>query len=149
MLLTSIANAANHTKFTCLSNQKCEIQPTLINLHPNEYNQELHYYQFAVQFHKYVESFNTLNDLSNKVCVPNKTEGLDIHIVNMITGRVNQKFRKKIYHVNVNVNLMEENLIRTKCGIMINTDASLKNIIYVKKIIFVILLHVLAKMENI
>ena len=25
-----------------LSNQKCEIQPTVINLHPNEYSQELH-----------------------------------------------------------------------------------------------------------
>ena len=32
-----------------LSNQKCKIQPTLINLHPNEYNQELHYYSFAVK----------------------------------------------------------------------------------------------------
>ena len=35
-----------------LSNQKCEIQPTLINLHPIEYNQELHYYPFAVKLDK-------------------------------------------------------------------------------------------------
>ena len=27
-----------------LSNPKCMIQPTLINLHPNEYSRELHYY---------------------------------------------------------------------------------------------------------
>ena len=35
-----------HTKFVSISNQKCEIQPTLINLHLNEYSQELHYYPY-------------------------------------------------------------------------------------------------------
>ena len=43
-------------------------------LHPNKYSQELHYYPFVVNVDRYVESFNILNDLSNKVCVPNKTE---------------------------------------------------------------------------
>ena len=28
---------------------KCLTQPTPINLHPNEYSQELHYYSFAVK----------------------------------------------------------------------------------------------------
>ena len=45
------------------------IQPALINLHTNEYNQEFHYYPFAVKLDKCVGSCNTLNDLSNKVCV--------------------------------------------------------------------------------
>ena len=36
VLLTSIVNASNHTKCISLSNQKCKIQPTLINLGPNE-----------------------------------------------------------------------------------------------------------------
>ena len=35
MLFSSIVNASNHTKFVSSSNQKCMIQPTLINLHPN------------------------------------------------------------------------------------------------------------------
>ena len=68
-----------------LSNQKCEIQPALINLHPNEYSQELHYYQFALKLDRYVGSFNSLNDSSNKVCVPNKTKDLKVHVFNMIT----------------------------------------------------------------
>ena len=38
----------NHAKCVSLSNQKCMIQPTLINLHPNEYMEALHYYPFAV-----------------------------------------------------------------------------------------------------
>ena len=39
LLLTSIVNASNHTKCVSLINQKCEIQPTLINLQPIEYSQ--------------------------------------------------------------------------------------------------------------
>ena len=49
------------------------IQPALINLHPNECNKEFHYYQYAVKLDRYVGSCNTLNNLSYKVCVPNKT----------------------------------------------------------------------------
>ena len=70
-----------------MSNQKCEIQPAIINLHPNEYSQELHYYPFAVKLDRCVGSCNTLNDLSNEVCVPNKTEYLNLSMFNMITGR--------------------------------------------------------------
>ena len=43
---------------------------------------------------------------------------------------------------------MVQRVIQIKSGIMINFDASGKNI-YVKKIIFGILLHVVVKMENI
>ena len=43
VLLTSMVSASNHTECVLLSNKNCEIQPTLMNLHPNEYNQELHY----------------------------------------------------------------------------------------------------------
>ena len=48
-----------------LSNQKCGIEPTLINLNPNKYNQELHYYPFVVKLDKCVGSCNTPDDLSN------------------------------------------------------------------------------------
>ena len=34
-LLHSIVNASSYTKYISLWNQKSEIQPTLINLHPN------------------------------------------------------------------------------------------------------------------
>ena len=56
-----------------LSNQKCMIQPTLFNLHRNEYSQDLQYYPFAVKLDRCVRSCNALNNLSNKVFVPNKT----------------------------------------------------------------------------
>ena len=62
------------------------IQPALINLHLNQYSQELHYYPSAVKLDRCVGSCNTLNDLSNKVCVPNKTKDLYISIFNMIAG---------------------------------------------------------------
>ena len=78
-----------------LTNQKCKVQPTVINLHPNEYSQKLHYCSFAVKWDKCVGSCNTLNDLSNKVCVPSKTEDLDIHVYNMITAKNESKILTK------------------------------------------------------
>ena len=44
---------------------------------------------------------------------------------------------------------MVKKLIQIKNGIVIHVNASIKNIIYVKKIIFAILLHVVAKILNI
>ena len=44
---------------------------------------------------------------------------------------------------------MEENIIQINGGIMINVDVSVKNIVYMKKIISGILLHVVAKMVKI
>ena len=41
VLLTSVVNGSNNSKCVSLGNQKCEVQPTLINF-PNEWNQELH-----------------------------------------------------------------------------------------------------------
>ena len=42
----------------------------------------------------------------------------------------------------------EKNVIQINGAIMMNVDVSVKNNMYVKKIIFGILLHVVAKMEN-
>ena len=63
----------NHKKCRSLRNQNCVTQPTLINLHPVEYSQELHYYPYAVNLGTCIRSCYILNELSNKLCVPNKT----------------------------------------------------------------------------
>ena len=78
-----------------LSNQKRMTQPTLINLHPNEYSQKFQFYTFAVKLGRCVGSCNTLNDLSNKVCVPNKTEGLNLSVFDIITEINESKALKK------------------------------------------------------
>ena len=85
-LLTDIVSTSNYAKCMSLGNQKCMIQSTLISLHPNEYSQEFHYYLSAVKLDRCVRSFDTLNDLSNKVCIPNKTKDLSLSMFNMTTG---------------------------------------------------------------
>ena len=67
----------------------------------------------------------------------------------MITGINESKTLPKHDHANVYINLMEENVIQINGGITINVDVSANNVIYVKKIIFGILLLVVAKMVNI
>ena len=82
--LSSIVSASYHTKFMSLSSHKCMTQPTLINSHSNGYSQELYYYPFAVSLDRFALSCNTLDDLSNEVCVPNETEDLYLNVFNMI-----------------------------------------------------------------
>ena len=40
-LLTSIVSTSNHTKCVSIKNQEHMTQPSLTNLHPNEYSQKL------------------------------------------------------------------------------------------------------------
>ena len=59
-LLTRIVNSSNHAKYIFLGNKQHKTKLTLI-------------------------SCNTLNDLSNRVCVLKKTEVLNLSYFNMIT----------------------------------------------------------------
>ena len=61
------------------------IQPTLINLHPNEYSEWLRCYPFSVNLDRFMGSFNTLNNLSNRIWVQNKTEASKLIAFNVIT----------------------------------------------------------------
>ena len=70
---------------------------TLINLHSNEYSQELHYHPFAVKLDSCVGSCNILNDLSNKVCVSNETEDSNLSVLGMITEiNESKSFTKRV-----------------------------------------------------
>ena len=51
--------------------------------------------------------------------------------------------------MNVNVKFTEQNVNQVNGVITMNIDVSVKNMIYMKKIMFGILLHVVVKMENI
>ena len=97
VLLSSIVNASNHTKCVSLSNQKCEIQPTLINLNPSEYSQEFRHYPFLVKLDRSLRSYDTLNDKRNKISIPNKTKNLNLSVFNMITSTNESK--KLMNHV--------------------------------------------------
>ena len=146
-LLTRTVSTYNQAKCVLLSNQKCMTRSTLIILHPNKWSQEFHYYPLPVNLDRCVRSCNTLCDLSNRLCVANKKKRFK-------SKSVQYDYRNKwicqtIHHANVNVNLMLESVIQSKSGIIMNFDASVKNIIYVEKIIFGILLHAVAKMVNI
>ena len=91
LLVYWIINASNHAKCGLLNDQQCMTQLTLTNLHPNEHSQGSHYYPVAVNLDRCVGSFNTLNGLTDKVRVPNKTEDLNLSVFNMIMRIINQK----------------------------------------------------------
>ena len=52
----------------------------------NVCRQAIRIYLFAVKLCRCVRSCDTINDLSNKVCIPNKTKDLNLIMFNMIAG---------------------------------------------------------------
>ena len=46
----------------------------------------MHYYPFAVNLGRCNGSCNTLDGPSSRICVPNKTEDVDLNAFNMIIG---------------------------------------------------------------
>ena len=87
--------------------------------------------------------------MSNKVHVPNETENLNLSVFNMITGINESKILTKDILYECKCRFDEKNVIHINGGITVNVDVSVKNIMYVKKITFGILLLVVVKMENI
>ena len=67
----------------------------------------------------------------------------------MITGKNESKILTKDISCECKCRFDRKNKIQINGGITTNVYVSLKNDMYVKKIIFGILLHVIAKMENI
>ena len=67
----------------------------------------------------------------------------------MITGINESKTLTKDISCECKCRLMEKNVIQINGGITINADVNEKNVMYVKKIMFGILLYVIVKMENI
>ena len=72
-----------------------------------------------VSFDRFVRSCNTLNGLSNKSMCFKQNRAVK-------SKRV--QYDQSIYHANVNVNLMIEDVIQIRSGITMCLDASAKNI---------------------
>ena len=64
--------------------------------------------------------------MSNEVCIPNKTEDLNLRVFTWLHEQINQKHKQSIYHDIVNVNLMVEHVIQINSGITINVGARVK-----------------------
>ena len=83
------------------------------------------------------------------MCVPNKTEDFNLSVFSMITEINQSKTLTKYISCKCKYEFDGRKCNSIKKGISINTDASVKHIIYVKWNIFGILLNAVAQMVNI
>ena len=108
MLLLAGFGGSLATKCVSQNNQLCSARPTFIDLNPDK----LHYYLFMVSLDRFHRSCNTAEDTFGRICVPSKTQVVNLKVFNMI-NRINQsKILINIFHVEVDVNLMVENAVQ-------------------------------------
>ena len=86
---------------------------------PDKYNQGLSHYPLMISLDRYDGRYNALDDPSNRIRVPNKTEDAYLNVFSMITGTNESKIWLKRILVTVNVSFMVENPIQNKNGITI------------------------------
>lgn len=58
--------------------------------------------------------------------VSNKAKSINLNILNLIAKKLNQKNSQNMYHANVNINLIIENLTQIRSIIAINIDLNAK-----------------------
>ena len=68
-------------------------RPTLFYLNPVE----LKYHPFMISLDKYSGSCNSVDGLSTKICIPNKTKDTNYKVFNVITN--NTEAKKMIKHI--------------------------------------------------
>ena len=68
-----------------MNNQPCIARQRLINLNPDEHNEELCNNPFMVSLDRSNGSYDFFDDLTTRICVPNKIEGASLNIFNMTT----------------------------------------------------------------
>ena len=151
-LLTGLVNGSNYRKCASLSNKKCKNAR-------NEDSHEFEYYPFSVKLDRFAGSCNTINDLSNQLCITNKTEDLNLSVFSMITGINESKILTK--HISCESKTLTKhisceckcrfdgkNVIQVNGGITINIDVSIKTFMYVKKTMFGILLYIILEIAK-
>ena len=72
------------TKCVSLDNPPCIARPILIDFNSSELCQGLSHYPCAITLDGFHASCNTLNNFSDMICVPNKTENVNLSVFNMI-----------------------------------------------------------------
>ena len=89
-LLSFIASLA--AKCTSLNNELYLVRPTFIDLNPKE----LYHYPLMISLKRWNESCYSLDDSCARICSPNKTEVINLNVLDL-TNRKNESkiFEKK------------------------------------------------------
>ena len=95
-LLASIVNGTNHTKFISLNNQQYMARPNLTDLNSDEYDQGLRYHPLTINLDRSYGICNTLDDLSDRIFVSNKTEVVHLSNFNKLTRKTESKTLGKL-----------------------------------------------------
>ena len=74
-----------------LNNGQWKTRPFLIDLNIVE----LKHYPYIITLCKCNGSYNTLTKISDRICVANKTENVNLNVFNLITSKMNQKCKCK------------------------------------------------------
>ena len=69
-------------KCLTLNNRPYQGRPTILNINSNE----THFYPFTVSVNNYGGTYNTIDVVYTRVCVPNKVKNMNVKVFNLMPG---------------------------------------------------------------
>ena len=114
--------AAQNVKCIFLNNQPCLVRPLPIDLNPNK----LCYNPFVVNLDRCTGRSDNLDDLSDNLCVLNKTKDVGLKVLSIIRRFNEIKLFKNIFRVMVHVDLTIKNAVQNKIRTKINIGVTVK-----------------------
>ena len=70
-----------------MNNQECRIRPKIKNVNSNEPS----FYHYSIEVNKCSGSWNNINDLYPKLCVPEALKNMNVKVFNLMS-RTNKKY---------------------------------------------------------
>ena len=76
------SNSKEYIKYVSLNNRPCQARLTFVNINSNEPL----YYPFTVSVDKCGESCNTMANLYDRICFPDKVKSMNVNKFSLISG---------------------------------------------------------------
>ena len=73
-----------------MSNQECKIRPEIIHINSNK----LLFYRYSVKINKWSGSYNNINDIFAKLCVPDVVKNINLKVCNLMSRTNETKYIK-------------------------------------------------------
>ena len=128
-----------------LNNEPCMIMSTVIDLNPIGLN----YYPFMISLDKCDGSFNAVDGLSTKICVPTKEKDLNVKVFTMIRKIYEAKTLVKLIPCDCNCKFEGTTSNSNQKWNEINANVNVKSIEHTKKILHGILAHAFVSVVSI
>ena len=119
----STLTSVNLLSCISMNNQECKVRPHIVNINGNDPV----FFPYTVKTSKCSGSYNNINNLLPKLCVPDVVKNLNVKVFSLVSGTNETRHIEWYQTCKWNVDLTVVFIIINNVGMMINVSENAKN----------------------